>query len=116
MGQLWITGFGIVSAIGLGKDQTKESLLASKSGIGKVCYLNTEHTEFPIGEVKLTNEQMSEMLGIDSGTPVTRTFLIGTLALQEAIKHAHLNAAMIKKAALVSGTTVGGMDKSEKYY
>ena len=55
---IFITGAGIVSAIGLNKQEVLSSLLAGKSGIADVRYLDTEHREFPVGEVKLTNEQM----------------------------------------------------------
>lgn len=116
MRQLWITGYGIVSAIGVGKEATKASLLASRSGIGKIRYLETEHREVLVGEVKQSNEEMEAQLGIAAGVPTTRTALMGMLALEEALRSAGIGAAAIEEAAFVSGTTVGGMDKSEKYY
>lgn len=57
-----ITGAGIVSAIGLNKQEVLHSLLAEKSGIGEMRHLQSTHHELPVGEVALSNEQMKAML------------------------------------------------------
>lgn len=111
-----ITGFGIVSAIGVGKQETLDSLLSNRTGIGRLKYLKTVHTEFPVGEVKLSDEEMERILGIAPGTPATRTALMGMLALHEALSDACLGRGDLLQAAFLNGTTVGGMDKSEQYY
>lgn len=114
-----VTGAGIVSAIGIGKEQTLELLLERRSGIRQVRYLETAHREFPVGEVQLSNVEMCSMLCIDLETPTTRTALMGMVALKEALEQAKLienEKLIIENCDLVSGTTVGGMDKSEKYY
>ena len=116
MGQIWITGSGIVSAIGIGKEETLDSLLAARSGIGALQYLRTEHHEFPVGEVKLTDEEMMHRMHIPEGTPMTRTALMGMMALQEALADAGLQPHHLPSVGFISGTTVGGMDKSEIYY
>lgn len=112
-----ITGAGIVSAIGIGKVETLTSLQEERSGIRPLRYLKTEHHEFPVGEVQLSNDEMCDMLGIDPDTqPTTRTALMGMIALQEALQQARITADMMPQIPLISGTTVGGMDKSELYY
>ena len=112
-----ITGAGIVSAIGIGKAETLTSLQEERSGIRPLRYLKTEHHEFPVGEVQLSNDEMCDMLGIDPDTqPTTRTALMGMIALQEALQQARITADMMPQTPLISGTTVGGMDKSELYY
>lgn len=112
-----ITGAGIVSAIGIGKAETLTSLQEERSGIRPLRYLKTEHHEFPVGEVQLSNDEMCDMLGIDPNTqPTTRTALMGMIALQEALQQARITADMMPQIPLISGTTVGGMDKSELYY
>ena len=113
---VWITGSGVVSAIGLDKRECLASLLAERSGVGEVQYLQTSHHEFPVGEVKLSNGQMRERLGIAPDALTTRTALMGMLALQEALQEAEVSAGMLPETAFISGTTVGGMDKSEQYY
>ena len=111
-----ITGCGITCAIGNGKEEVLASLLANRTGIGRLRYLNTSHTEFPVGEVKLSDSEMESIMGINPGTPITRTALMGMIALREAIAHAALKDEDISSACFLNGTTVGGMDKSERYY
>jgi 3-oxoacyl-(acyl-carrier-protein) synthase len=116
MEPILITGMGVVSAIGLGKAQTLEALLAGRSGVGSLKYLKTEHKEFPVGEVKLTDAEMCERLGIPLDAVTTRTALMGMLALEEALDEAKLTQEMLPYVGFISGTTVGGMDMSEQFY
>ena len=113
---IYITGTGVVSAIGLGKAATLEALLTNRSGVGPLKYLKTAHKEFPVGEVKLTDAEMRERLGIPQDAVTTRTALMGMLALGEALDEARLTPDMLPKVGFISGTTVGGMDMSEQYY
>ena len=107
-----ITGAGIVSAIGIGKAETVQSLLEERTGIAPLHYLRTDNPGFLAGEVKLSDEEMKQRLGI-STEPTTRTSLMGMMALEEALTEAGQPDGNV---ALISGTTVGGMDKSEQYY
>ena len=116
MEPILITGTGVVSAIGLNKAETLEALLGGKSGVGQLRYLKTEHKEFPVGEVKLTDAEMRERLGIPQDAITTRTALMGMLALGEALEEAQLTQDMLPKVGFISGTTVGGMDMSEQFY
>ena len=113
---IYITGTGVVSAIGIGKAATLEALLSNRSGVGRLKYLKTEHKEFPVGEVKLTDAEMRERWGIAQDAVTTRTALMGMLALGEALDEACLTPEMLPKVGFISGTTVGGMDMSEQYY
>ena len=117
-----ITGEGIVSAIGLNKQQVLQSLLERRSGIGEMRFLQSTHHELPVGEVDLSNEQIKKLLGIPLSQPMSRTALMGIIAIQQALKDAKLEIADILKKkekgsplriTLVSGTTVGGMDLTE---
>ena len=112
-----ITGAGIVSAIGVGKAETLTSLQEGRSGIHPLRYLITDHHEFPVGEVQLSNNEMCALLGLDpAAQPTTRTALMGMVALKEALVEAQLQPEEYPTVPLISGTTVGGMDKSELYY
>jgi len=113
---IWITGAGIVSAIGLNKLEVLDALLQGRSGIGPVRHLRTVHTDLPVGEVPLSNDELQSRLGIPSGTPIIRTALLGMWALQEALQDARIDTELLSDTAFISGTTVGGMDKSEQYY
>ena len=116
MAPILITGMGVVSAIGVGKAETLASLLDNRSGVGPLKYLKTEHKEFPVGEVKLSDEEMAQRMGLPTEAVTTRTALMGMLALGEALQEADLTPEMLPSVGLISGTTVGGMDKSEQFY
>ncbi len=112
-----ITGSGIVSAIGLDKESVYQSLLSRQSGIALPAILKTNHKDIPVGEVKMSNEEMKSLLNIDD-LYVNRTTLLGMMAVDQAVAEARL-AGISKKSCrvvLVSGTTVGGMDVTESYF
>jgi 3-oxoacyl-[acyl-carrier-protein] synthase-1 len=117
MSKIAIMGMGIVSAIGNNVSETLQSLQENRSGVAPLRYLQTAHTEFPVGEVKMTNEEMIDLLQIPKNRPTTRTSLMGMLAVKEATKTltGFQNLSGLK-VAFVNGTTVGGMDKSEQFY
>ena len=110
-----ITGAGIVSAIGNNRQQCLENLKNGFSGIGEAHYLPTVHHEFPVGEVKLTNVQMCDFLGIDHSKVYSRTALMGIMAVKEALAQAGVDSTQ-NRMTLISGTTVGGMDVSEQLF
>lgn len=116
MKPIYITGAGIVSAIGVGKAETLASLKAGTSGIGRMRYLASCHNDLPVGEVKLSNEEMVQQLGIASDLRHTRTALMGRLALREALAEAGLQGDALRGVHFISATTVGGMDRRESYY
>lgn len=116
MSSIVITGMGVVSAIGIGKEENLESLRSMRGGVAPVHYLATEHRECMVGEVKLTNDEMRVRLGIAANEASVRTSLLGMLALDEALADAGLTADDLRQTAFVNGTTVGGMDMSEQHY
>ena len=102
----------MVSAIGVGKDANLESLLHARSGVGAVRYLATGLKDFPVGEVPLSNLELAELTGAPESWP--RTTLLSICALQEALAQAGL--ADGSGMRLIGGTTVGGMDVTEKAF
>ncbi len=109
-----ITGAGIVSAIGVGKDETMRSLLAHRSGVGRLRHLQTAHSDLPCGEVNMSDDELKGFLGIPTDKVVPRTTLFGIIAVKEAMEEAGIEGS--DRAALISGTTVGGMDVTERHY
>ena len=83
-------------------------------------FLQSVHHELPVGEVALSNEQMKKRLGIPEKQLMSRTELMGILAIRQALEDAGIDlssaAASNKKIVLVSGTTVGGMDLTEQSF
>ena len=101
----------------MGADDTYARLLEGRSGIGKMKYLKSKHTDLPVGEVPFSDEELRENLFIRKDASITRTSLLGAAALREALASASLLPRdKSLKMALISGTTVGGMEKSEQYY
>lgn len=111
-----MTGAGIVSAIGIGKHATLQALLRGESGVAHIRHLPTGHDEFPVGEVPLSNERLAALAGVGYPSDGLRTVLLGILAAREAVEEAALTPALLRRAAFISGTTVGGMDKTERHF
>ena len=113
---IYITGAGIISAIGVGKNEVLDSLLKGQSGIAPPCHLKTIHKHLPAGEVKWSDAEMRKQLGLDPSFQANRTSLMGSIALLEALNDAGLKTSDCRDAYLISGTTVGGMDYTERHY
>ncbi len=111
-GRIVITGAGIISAIGVGKEETLRSLVARKSGVGRLRHLQTAHSDLPCGEVNMSDEELKNAIGVPADRIVPRTALLGIIAVREAMEEAGVKGS--DRAALISGTTVGGMDVTER--
>ena len=111
-----ITGLGIICAIGNNSQQVLDSLVNRKTGVGMMKYLQSCHTELPVGEVKLSDDGLKTLLGLPVESLYSRTTLLGAVAVKQAMADAGLSADMLagKKVVLISGTTVGGMDVTER--
>lgn len=95
---------------------TLASLIKGESGIGALRHLDTVHNNLPVGEVKLSNGDMAQMLNLSYPYNGLRTVLMGIIAAKEAIAMAGLDEAVLKESAFINGTTVGGMDMTERYF
>ncbi len=114
--EVLVTGAGIITALGAGKDATWNALVNKRSGIGPVKYLQSSHREFPVGEVKYSNDEMRTMLHIPSSTITVRSSLLGIIALKEALEEAGIKPSDAERVVFISGITVGGMDQTELVY
>lgn len=113
-----ITGYGIVSAIGCDSQSVLHALRENHTGVAAARYLRTEHKELPVGEVKFSNAEMKRLLSIPEGETLSRTALMGILAVKQALRHAHIEGGdkLPQRVALILGTTVGGMDVTEENF
>ncbi|MFH1159913.1 MAG: beta-ketoacyl-[acyl-carrier-protein] synthase family protein [bacterium] len=115
--RVFITGLGILSSIGKNLPETLDSILSSRSGIGKIRHLQTLHAdEFPFAEVPYSNNQLGELAGLPGQEGYSRNALLGIIAAKEAYSHAKLGVCEPRRLGLISATTVGGMDTCELYY
>ncbi len=113
-----ISGKGIVSALGIGVQQTLDALLAMRSGVGTMRFLASEHKELPVGEVPLSDAELKAALGIDARVEISRTALMAIHAVRQALSDAELLGRDLSalRIAFISGTTVAGMDITERHY
>ncbi len=110
---VYITGMGILSAIGNGRAETERALLEGRSGVEQLRLLPSVHQDLPCGEVKLSNGELRERLHISADKPCNRTALLGIEAIRQALEQSGLP---LDEAWLLSGTTVGGMDSTEQHF
>jgi len=112
-----ITGMGIISAIGNNVQENFNALKHKKHGISRVDLINTiQRDEIMVGEIKLTNEELISQLNLPESNNYSRTALLGVIAAKEAVANAGITDIKKYRTGIVSGTSVGGMDKTEKYY
>lgn len=115
--RVFVTGVGIISAIGNGIAETLESLVTLKSGIGNLSLFESVHSNIPVAEVKYTNQELSSLAGVhDNGIIYTRNTLLALIAASQAIDMAGWSKVDDRKTGAVFATTVGGMDYNERYY
>jgi 3-oxoacyl-[acyl-carrier-protein] synthase-1 len=117
MSRVFVTGYGIISAIGKNADENYQSLINRKTGYGKLEIIETLHRDdLPGCEVKYTDDQLCRLAGVSSQIGFTRTALLGALAAGEALQKAGLTADEKRHAGIISATTTGGIRELEKYY
>ncbi len=115
--RIYITGLGLISAIGMDVEENFASLEKQYSGIGEIQYLETIHKgEIPVAEVKATDEELFDRVGINPVKGYTRTALLSINAAREAVEMSGSELSNDKRTGIISATTVGGMVKSENHY
>ena len=108
---IYITGVGVISAIGLNTEENYQSLKDQKTGIEPLQFFPSEK-EILAGEVKLSNQELIQQHNLTA--PISRTSILGLIAAKEAWKGNEHNSQI--RTGIISGTSVGGMDNTEIYY
>ena len=112
-----ITGMGIISSIGNNVEENLQSLKFGKHGISDIELFETRHAgNIKTGEIKLSNTELAERLHLKDVKNATRTALLGMIAAKEAVENAGISDINRYKTGLISSTSVGGMDMTEKYF
>lgn len=112
-----ITGMGIISSIGNTVEENFQSLIAKKAGISSLENFSSRHSdEIKVGEIKRTNEELIQKLGLPAENTFTRTALLGAYAARQAIENAQISEINEIRTGLISSTSVGGMDFTEKHF
>ena len=104
----FVTGIGVVSAIGLNAEENLLSLKSRVTGIKKSSVYN-----LMTAEVELSNEEIISMFNLPD-YDFSRTTLLSLIAAKEAWGNNENHGNI--KTGLVSSTSIGGLDRTEKYY
>lgn len=113
--EVWITGMGIITALGRGVEAQAEALEKELSGVKHPAVIET-HLRLPVGEIPHSDAALAEEAGLDASLPLVRTALLGILAVKEAIQSARIDKEDLVHTGFVSSTTVGGMTATEKFF
>jgi 3-oxoacyl-(acyl-carrier-protein) synthase len=112
---VYVVSAGIISAIGNDIAETLASFEKHRSGIAGAAHLETIHKhEFPLGEVKLSNQQLAEQTGLDAR--LSRTILLSYYAARQAVSAFPKELFSQFRTGFISANTVGGMDKTEFFF
>ncbi|ASW75626.1 beta-ACP synthase [Chryseobacterium piperi] len=112
-----ITGMGIISSIGNNVEENFISLHSGKHGISDIQLFETRHAgKIKTGEIKKTNKDLIQQLHLSEDNSFTRTTLLGMVAAKEAVENANISDINSCRTGLISSTSVGGMDITEKYF
>ncbi|MBC7904885.1 MAG: beta-ketoacyl-[acyl-carrier-protein] synthase family protein [Gemmatimonadaceae bacterium] len=116
--RIFVTGIGIISALGNNAQQNRSSLSSGKSGISSLEMLSSRYASImPFGEVKIsTDDLIKKMDARESG--VTRTDLLALHAFNEAVNNSRLTPAQLSdpNTALIGASTVGGMCLTDELF
>lgn len=118
MRSVFVTGMGIISALGENKNQNLSALKAEKSGIDHAKYLQSKYAnQLYFGEVRYSDVNLREKLAVDDQS-LTRTTLLALKAVREAIEDANLAQEEYTsfRTGFISSSTIGGMCYTDELY
>jgi 3-oxoacyl-[acyl-carrier-protein] synthase-1 len=112
-----ITGMGIISSIGKTIEENFNALTEGKSGISTIENFETKHKDvIKVGEIKLSNTELEQLLGLSPENNYSRTAMLGAYAAMMAVENAGIKNINEYTTGLISSTSVGGMDMTERYF
>lgn len=112
-----ITGMGIISSIGETVEENFLALTQGRPGISEIENIDTVHKNvIKVGEIKKTNQQLVEELGLPADNNFTRTAMLGVIAAKQAVADAGITDINEYNTGLISATSVGGMDMTERFF
>ena len=114
--KVYVTGLGIISAMGVGVNSTLKSFSTGKTFVRYPQILETQlKDQYPLGEVRFSNNELKSILKIKQKESYSRTSLLAIIAAREALASANLLDSPLE-IGVISGTSVGGMDRGEYLY
>jgi len=112
---VYVAHVGIISPIGNNLAENLQAFEEHRSGVDRAQFLKTRHdAEFPLAEVKFTNEELANKYDLDIG--LSRTILLSYAAAAEALAPFDRKQINEFRTGFISASTVGGMDKTESFF
>jgi 3-oxoacyl-[acyl-carrier-protein] synthase II len=104
-----ITGWGVASALGIGRDRLRSALLRGETGIAPIRRFDTSPFTAHVGAMVAGYES-------DDRDPTALCHEFGSLALRDALEHARLDLEDLRsrRVALTLGTSLFGDHNTEK--
>ncbi len=119
MKKVFVTGMGVISAIGNNTAENLTHLRNGKTGIAKAKYVRSNYAQtHPFAEVKSSTEDLKSRLNLKTTKGLTRTDYIAFTALKEAVENSQLTLKEIssENTAFISASTIGGMCMTDQLY
>jgi 3-oxoacyl-(acyl-carrier-protein) synthase len=116
---IFVTGLGCLSPIGLNAEQNHLSLKEGKDGLERSHFLDSKYANSKyFGEVKAKTDDLLKSLNVDGIKGLTRTDILAFAAFNEAIGSAQLTGFEIASndTAFISASTVGGICMTDQLY
>ncbi|MEP7107059.1 MAG: beta-ketoacyl-[acyl-carrier-protein] synthase family protein [Ferruginibacter sp.] len=118
MSRIFITGMGLISAIGNTVAQNRKALSEGKCGITRLELFPSKYAgRLPCAEIGISTKALGlELNATEPG--ITRTTLLALHAFEEAILDGQLSAGQLTApdTALIGSSTVGGMCLTDELY
>ena len=116
--QIYISGMGVVSALGIGITDNNDKLSKGETGVVPLLYLNSIHKgHIPAGEVKYTTKELCDIAKIPTQIKTSRSTALALLSASEALHDANLDLDYNKlRIGVISASTAGGMRESETIF
>ncbi len=111
---VFVTGLGVVSALGIGVKANFNALKTLNSGIQLNPLINGLFGSAFVGEIQKSNTELRNLAKVSYEFNIPRTALLGIIAAKEALGNTSLNHSV--RTGFINGSTVGGMDLSENYF
>lgn len=119
MKKVFVTGMGVISAIGNNTAENLTHLRKGKTGITRAKYVQSNYGQtHPFAEVKQSTEALKSQLKLKTTKGLTRTDFIALTALKEALDNSKLTPTEIsaEETAFISASTIGGMCLTDQLY
>ena len=118
MGDVIVSGYGIVSSLGIGVESNEKALLLQEGGLCHAKQLESNYSDLLyFGEVSHSLDGLIDLIKSPINKPTChRTNALSLIALEEAIASANLSEDQVRNAAFISASTVGGMCQEKDLY